>query len=178
MKTDSCGCKRKTIGPLASCVWLAAVAMSILELFGCTGISTTRTPIPVIVTIAPVSATVAASGTRQFTARVQNTSNTAVTWQVNVVTGGNATVGTLSSSGLYTAPASPATVTVTAVSQADATKSASAQVTITPPTAVSVTVSPTSATVAAGGTQQFTATVLGTGNVATPGHGSGGIGCN
>jgi hypothetical protein len=50
------------------------------------------------------------------------------------MTGGNATAGTISSSGLYTAPGvvpSPATVTVTAVSQADTTKSASAQVTIT-----------------------------------------------
>src|SRR5437667_225018 len=143
MKTDGCGCKRKTIGPLASCVWLAAVAMSILELFGCTGRSTTPTPTAVIVTIAPTSATVAAGGTQQFTATVQNTSNTAVTWQVNGVTGGNATVGTISSSGLYTAPASPATVTVTAVSQADTTKSASAQVTITPPTAMAVTIAPT-----------------------------------
>jgi len=72
--------------------------------------------------------------TQHVTATVQNTANTAVTWQVNAVSGGNATVGTISSSGLYTAPAvvpSPATVTVTAVSQADATKSASAQVTIT-----------------------------------------------
>src|SRR5256885_15115649 len=71
----------------------------------------------------------------QPTATVQNTSNTAVTWQVSGVSGGNATAGTISSSGLYTAPAvvpNPATVTVTAVSQADPTKSASAQGTITP----------------------------------------------
>ena len=86
------------------------------------------------VTLSPTSATVAVGGTQQFTATVQNTNNTAVTWQVNGVTGGNATVGTVSSSGLYTAPGvvpSPATVTVTAVSRADTTKSASAQVTIT-----------------------------------------------
>src|SRR2546423_1792869 len=159
MKIDGCGCKRKTIGPLASCVWLAAVAMSILELFGCAGVSTTRTPIPVSVTIAPTSATVAARGTQQFTATVQNTSNTAVTWQVNGVTGGNATVGTISSSGLYTAPASPATVTVTAVSQADTTKSASAQVTITPPTAMIVSIAPTSATATAGAITQLTTTI-------------------
>src|SRR5438477_8256518 len=96
---------------------------------------------------------------QQFTATVTNTNNTAVTWQVNGVPGGNATAGTISSVGLYTAPAavpSPATVTVRAVSQADATKSASAQVTITAPTAVSVKISTTSATVGAGGTQQFT----------------------
>src|SRR5205814_3576343 len=99
---------------------------------------------------------------QQFTATVQNTSNTAVTWQVSGVTGGNATVGTISSSGLYTAPAvvpNPAIVTVTAVSQADPTKSASAQVTITPTAEVRVTITQVSATVGAGGTQQFTATV-------------------
>jgi hypothetical protein len=75
---------------------------------------------------------------------VQNTSNTAVTWQVNGVTGGNATVGTISSAGLYTAPTvvpSPATVTVTAVSQADPAKSASAQVTVTPITGLAFYVS-------------------------------------
>src|SRR5204862_151904 len=166
MKTDSCGCKRKTIGPLASCVWLAAVAMSILELFGCTGVSTTPTPIPVSVTIAPTSATVAARGTQQFTATVQNTSNTAVTWQVNGVTGGNATVGTISSSGLYTAPASPATVTVTAVSQADTTKSASAQVTITPPTAVSAAVAPTAPQVPGGRTRRLPLAEQNTSNTA------------
>src|SRR5205085_8787699 len=96
--------------------------------------ATTPTATPVRVTISPVSATVGAGGTQQFTATVQNTSNTAVTWQVSGVSGGNATVGTISSSGLYTAPAvvpNPATVAVTAVSQADPTKSASAQVTIT-----------------------------------------------
>src|SRR5256884_5453723 len=37
----------------------------------------------VSVTISPTSATVAAGGTQQFSAVVQNTSNTAVTWQVN-----------------------------------------------------------------------------------------------
>jgi thiol:disulfide interchange protein DsbA len=64
---------------------------------------------------------------------VSNSSNTQVTWQVNGVTGGNASVGTISSSGLYTAPCgvpSPATVTITAVSVADSTRSGSAQVTV------------------------------------------------
>src|SRR5207302_6041070 len=123
----------------------------------------------VSVTISPTAATVAVGGTQPFTAMVQNTSNTAVTWQVNGMTGGNATVGTISSSGLYTAPGvvpNPATVTVTAVSQADATKSASAQVTITAATTVSVTISPTAATVAVGGTQPFTAMVQNTSNTA------------
>ena len=126
-------------------------------------------PTMVTVTVSPSPATVAANGTQQFTATVTGTSNTAVTWDVNNITGGNSTVGTISSSGLYTAPANvpnPSTVTVTAVSQADTTKSGSAQVTIVSSTTVAVNVSPSSATVAVGGTQQFTATVTGTSNTA------------
>src|SRR5438094_904013 len=139
--------------------------MTVSDTVDCTSMSTTA----VSVTISPTSATVGAGGMQQFTATVRKTDKKAVTWQVNGVPGGNATAGTISSAGLYTAPAavpSPATVTVTAVSQADATKSASAQVTITAPTAVSVTISPTSATVGAGGMQQFTATVTNTNNTA------------
>src|SRR5207253_3755042 len=71
---------------------------------GGAAVVTTTAPNSVSVTISPILATVAAGGTQQFSAVVQNTSNTAVTWQVNGVTGGNATVGTISSSGLYTAP--------------------------------------------------------------------------
>jgi uncharacterized protein (DUF1800 family) len=59
--------------------------------------------------------------TTQFTATVTNETNTAVTWQVNGVTGGSATVGTISATGLYAPPATiPATnpVTITAVSVA------------------------------------------------------------
>src|SRR5437762_11337965 len=104
MKTDRRGWTRKTLDLLASWVWLAAVGVTVLETVGCAGVSTTPTPISVSVTISPILATVAAGGTQQFSAAVQNTSNTAVTWQVNGVTGGNATVGTISSSGLYTAP--------------------------------------------------------------------------
>ena len=88
----------------------------------------------VSVSISPTSASVQTGTTQQFTATVTGTTNTAVTWQVNGVTGGNSTVGTISTSGLYTAPSTvpnPANVTVTAVSQADPTKSASATVTLT-----------------------------------------------
>src|SRR5438552_3453887 len=98
MKTDRRGWTRKTLDLLASWVWLAAVGVTVLETVGCAGVSTTPTPISVSVTISPILATVAAGGTQQFSAVVQNTSNTAVTWQVNGVTGGNATVGTISSS--------------------------------------------------------------------------------
>lgn len=68
---------------------------------------------------------------------VQFNANVPVTWRVNLIDGGNATVGTITTGGLYQAPAAvpaPATVTVTALSQQDPRLSATAQVTIlTPP---------------------------------------------
>jgi len=93
-------------------------------------------PSPVTVSVSPLSGSLqAGSGTTQsFTATVGATLNTQVTWQVNTITGGNATVGAISTAGVYTVPAtvpSPATVTVTAISVADSTRSASAMVTIT-----------------------------------------------
>src|SRR2546429_130321 len=101
MKTAGCGGKRKPRRLMASWVWLAGVAVSVLEMVRCGSVSTTA----VSVAISPTSATVGAGGTQQFTATVTNTNNTAVTWQVNGVPGGNATAGTISSAGLYTAPA-------------------------------------------------------------------------
>jgi serine protease len=80
----------------------------------------------------------AGSGTESFTASVANTSNSGVTWQVNGIVGGNTTVGTISTTGVYTAPTSvpsPSMVTVSAVSAADSTVSASAQVSVTAPPA-------------------------------------------
>ena len=49
---------------------------------------------PVAVLITPASATVVAKKTQQFSASVSGTSNTAVTWQVNGVSGGNSSTGT------------------------------------------------------------------------------------
>ena len=75
-----------------------------------------------------------AGGTKQFTATVSGTTNSAVTWEVNGTAGGSAAAGTVTSSGLYTAPATVpanALVQISAVSQADSSKSADAAVTIT-----------------------------------------------
>src|SRR5256884_4976353 len=94
--------------------------------------ATTQVP-SVSVTISPIFVTVAPSATEQFSDTVTGSNNTAVTWAVNGVTGGNSTFGTVSTSGLSAAPApvpNPATATVTAVLQADPTKAASATVTI------------------------------------------------
>ena len=101
-------------------------------------LSAISVPSPVTVSVSPTSGSLqAGSGTTQsFTATVADTLNTQVTWQVNTMTGCSATVGTLSTAGVYTVPAavpSPATVTVTAISVADSTRSASATVTISAP---------------------------------------------
>src|SRR6266852_2390109 len=106
---------------------------------------------PLSVTISPVSTTVQVLTTVTFSASISGTTNTAVTWSVNGATGGNSTVGTISTAGAYTAPPtvpSPATVTVTATSQADSTKSASASINIVSGTngTVSVKVVGTTAT--------------------------------
>ena len=82
---------------------------------------------------------VAGAGSQSFSATVTNTSDPRVDWFVNDVPGGNATFGTITSSGLYTAPAlrpSPSTVTIRAVSVADPASSATATVTISPPVPV------------------------------------------
>jgi hypothetical protein len=115
----------------------------------------------VSVSVGPPAATLYASQTQQFTATVANASNTAVTWSVSP------TVGTISTAGLYTAPASittQQTVTATATSVADSSKSATATVTLYPPVAVNVT--PPTSTLYSSQTQQFTATVANTSNTA------------
>ena len=129
-------------------------------------------PVPVVVAINPTSATVYTAATRQFSASVTGSSNTAVTWSVNGMPGGDATVGTISSAGLYTAPANvppaPGTVTVRATSVADPTVGAQAVVTVqvAPPPLVTVAVSPASTALNTGTTRQFAATVTGSANLA------------
>jgi len=117
---------------------------------------------PISVTVSPTSVSpVYPSGTQQFTATVLNAfNNSNVTWSVSGA-------GAISTSGLYTAPASittGSTVTVTATSQQDTTKSASATVTLSP--AITATISPASAILGGGGTQTFTCAVANTTNTA------------
>ncbi|HEX2790560.1 MAG TPA: S8 family serine peptidase [Steroidobacteraceae bacterium] len=151
---------------LSSSPTVSVVAVSVADPTKTGFAGVTITP-PVAVSVAPATAVVlAATGSQQFTATLANAgSNTAVSWQVNGIAGGNATVGTISSAGVYAAPAtipSPATVTVTAVSAADPTRSGSAAVTVA---YVSVAVVPSVATVMARATQPFVASVMNTSNI-------------
>jgi len=114
---------------------LVLSAITAVLVAGCSGVKSSQTGSSgtgsgVTITLTPKTATVVINQSAAFQATVSGSSNSAVTWSVNNIVGGNSTVGTIVS-GLYTAPASvpsPATVTVGAVAQADATQSQSASV--------------------------------------------------
>ncbi|MEO8725781.1 MAG: Ig-like domain-containing protein, partial [Acidobacteriaceae bacterium] len=86
----------------------------------------------VSVAAAPSQAALATGKTQQFTAKVLNASNPAVTWRVDGILGGNRLTGTISTAGIYTAPLTPGTHTVVATSVADAKKSDVAMVDVSP----------------------------------------------
>jgi arylsulfate sulfotransferase len=108
--------------------WISLVVCAGVFTFGCGGGSMRQVT---SITVSPQSAFVGASQVAPFTANVTGGSP-GVIWSVNGTAGGNSTVGTIDSSGNYTAPAVTAnsTATVTATSMSDSTKSASASVTI------------------------------------------------
>src|SRR5579872_661983 len=109
-------------------LWIVA---GMLLVTGCGGGGVVP-PNATVVVSPKLAAVVATSQTQQFTATVTgNVSNLTVTWSVDAVAGGNATVGTISASGLYTPPATAGTHTVTAASVALPTSSASASVAVT-----------------------------------------------
>lgn len=89
----------------------------------------------VTVTISPTTATVAQGASKTFKATVTGSSNTGVTWSVS--SGG----GSITTAGVYTAPATAGTYIVTVTSKADTTKKATATVTVP----MKITISPTSA---------------------------------
>jgi hypothetical protein len=78
------------------------------------------------VVITPSTASVEHGNTFQFRADVKNSPNKAVDWQVLQSNGGS-----VSTTGLYTAPAAAGTFQVIAISNADPTKSAAVTITVT-----------------------------------------------
>jgi uncharacterized protein (DUF1800 family) len=112
--------------------------------------------------------------TGQFSATVTNAVNQSVTWQVNGVTGGNAANGTISTGGLYTAPAAmpaSASVTITAISQASGTASASATDSLQNPIPVETSVVATEV----GTSQNYLVDAMGSGFVPTSAIQVGGV---
>src|ERR1700688_3997413 len=121
-------------------------------------------PQQVAISVSPGTASIQSGAQQQFTASVSGSSNTAVTW--------SASAGTITTSGLYVAPSTAGTYTVTATSSADSTKSASALITVAQ--TVTISVSPGTASIQSGAQQQFTAFVSGTSNTAVTWSASGG----
>lgn len=117
----------------------------------------------VSVVVSPSPASVRAGASQQFTTTVTGTSNTAVTWFVNGTSGGGAATGTVSSTGLYQAPAAvpnPNTVTVKAVSAADSNATSSSAVALENPVPVLASVSPSTFAIGS-----FSLTLVGSGFV-------------
>ena len=163
------------------CALIIAVP-SLLSLSACGGGSGTGNGTITSIAITPVAVTVPVNTTSQFVATVNltngtTTTNTTVTWQVNGVSGGNATTGTIAPSatdvqvGIYTAPAvapggeNNGQVDITATAPQITTGTATpptitsntAVVTVGPGTGLAVT--PLTTTVPAGGSHLFTATL-------------------
>jgi len=91
------------------------------------------TPPPsIVVGISPSTLAIPEKWQQQFSATVSGASNTGVIWTVSKGT------GTITQSGLYTAPQAVETDVVTATSQADNTKSASVTITVAAPHTVSL----------------------------------------
>lgn len=150
----------------------------LLLLAGCGGSSSTL-PVVVYITISPLNTSVSLGSTVQFTETTSGSANTAVTWQVNGIDGGNSTYGTVSSTGLYTPPATvpnPPTVTVTVISQANTIYLANASVTIV--SGIAVSVSPAAVNLELAQTQQFAAAVTGNSNAAVTWLAGGMVGGN
>lgn len=117
-------------------------------------------PLTIHVKVSPATAQVREGNSQQFLAAVAGTSNTAVSWSVNGVAGGNSTYGTVDSKGLYKAPTAipnPDPVKVTATSAADSRATDSATTTIDTPIPTITSLSPTLVDVG-----NFTLTVNGT----------------
>jgi hypothetical protein len=109
------------------------VVLGCAMLAGCGGLSSGPSRGgPIVVEVAPTAFTLGVGSNYQFSATVTGSSNTGVNWQVNGVAGGNATVGTIDSAGLYIAPGSipNQTILISAVAQADSASNGTAAITL------------------------------------------------
>src|SRR5579862_6879385 len=111
--------------------------------------------------VTPTFPTLTVQKTVQFSAQVTGLSNTTVTWSAGGVKGGNATAGTISSTGLYKAPAAlpgqnPVQITATSVANSKVYASTFAYILAQGPTITSVSPDPLSV-------GSITVTIQGTG---------------
>jgi hypothetical protein len=110
-------------------LWIVAAT---LFLAGCGGSAAPYATVAISPTQVALASAGQAPQTQQFSAVVTgNVKDLTVTWSVDSVADGNATVGTISAGGLYTPPSTGGTHTITATSVALSTASASASVAVT-----------------------------------------------
>jgi hypothetical protein len=173
-----------TIGIAAARKWLMRIqtllvgfgALGFISVVGCGGGGSgpvsqpTPTPPPVVtsVVISSASTTTLISQTQQFSAQVKGTGNFSpdVTWFVNDIAGGNATIGSISTTGLYSAPPvvpASSSVTIKATSVQTPAVSGAIQGTIISGI-TSINVTPVNSVMPTGQKQQFQVTIGGVAN--------------
>ena len=168
--------RRKAIATL---VWQLGTTILLLVLvslsLGCAGLPTSAAKSPnssttsnVAVNLSPTKITISSGSQQQFNATVMSTSRAKIGNEPGIPSIiWHATAGTVSSSGMFTAPSvtSSTVISVTATSTADNSYAAS-EVTVVPAGKVAVTLSPATATLSSGAKQQFSATITSTSNTA------------
>ncbi len=126
---------------------------------GCGGGGASPIEVPISVSISPMAPNLNQGATQSFTAFVTGTSNSAVNWAVQEGAAG----GSITNTGIYTAPNKSGTFHVLATSQADTTKSQTATVSVA---AVGISLTQTAVTLDVGNQFPFMANVTGTVNTA------------
>ena len=120
-----------TFTPTYSAARVGWVTVNLTDPASLVTVSLTGTgTLPAPVAVAPFETSVTTSQTVQFTATINKVQSSAVTWSVDGVVGGNSTVGTISSAGLYTPPPTAGTHTITAANNANLKQTASALVAV------------------------------------------------
>lgn len=113
------------------------------------------------ITISPSQVQMYVGDTQQFTASVTGAVNNDVNWEVNGIVGGSSSIGTISSTGLYTAPAQYTNTGIQVeASSTDPSIYAGANINVS----AKVQISPANPQLIYGSTQQFTATIIGAPN--------------
>jgi hypothetical protein len=114
----------------------------------------------IAVSITPAQAALYLGQTQQFSATESGATNNSILWMVNGTAGGNASVGTISATGLYTAPSQLANVPLSVQAAPSEAPSVYANANLT--LSAHVVILPSNPQLSYGATQQFNATVGGT----------------
>jgi arylsulfate sulfotransferase len=123
-----------------------------LGTLGCGGGGGSASTVRTLATLTPKAGAVLTGQTQQMTFTPGSGGSSNVTWTVNGVTGGDATVGTIDTSGLYTAPAVPPSPNYATIRAASGTESALAVLTIVNPSPSVSSLTPVGTTLGSGDT--------------------------